>query len=56
MINGEAKKRIIREMLDDLEDERGALLDIEDRDEIGEGLWVYLDAMERYFVQKARKL
>ncbi len=56
MINGETKNRIIREMLDDLEEERGAMLDPEDRDEIGEGLWVYLDAMERYFIQKARKL
>ena len=56
MINGETKNRIIREMLDDLEEERGGPIPADKRDEIADGLWVYLEAMERYFIQKARKL
>jgi len=56
MINGETKNRIIREMLDDLEEERGGPLPTDKRDEIADGLWVYLDAMERHFIKEVRKL
>ena len=56
MINGETKNRIIREMLDDLEEDRGGPIPADKRDEIADGLWVYLESMERYFIQKARKL
>ena len=55
-MNAQTKNQIIREMLGDLEEERGTLLEPKDRYEIGEGLWVYLEAMERYFIKKVRKL
>ena len=55
-MNGQTKNQIIREMLDDLEAERGGPLQTDKRDEIADGLWVYLEAMERYFIKKVRQL
>jgi len=53
-MNGQSKDQIVRELIDDLEAERGSALPLPQRQEVADVLRDYLESMENYINKQER--